>query len=232
MEQQSSGFFEGNAALSYDTRNEAWAPVRGALDLLMRRILDELPNEAHILCVGAGTGADILTLAAVNPRWRFTAVEPSAGMLEICRQKAEASGIASRCTFHHGFLDSLPVGEPFDAATSILVSQFILQVEERRQFFHDIARRLRPGGILVSADLACDLTSPASTAPLEVWLRMQRASGVSLDDVEQARATYSRSVAVVPPDDVESLIAESGFEPPQRFFQALLIHGWFTRRPI
>ena len=43
-------------------------------------------------------------------------------MLDVCR-KAEACGVASRCVFHAGYLDSLPSGQAFDAATALLVSQ-------------------------------------------------------------------------------------------------------------
>jgi hypothetical protein len=65
----------------------------------------------------------------------FTAVEPSGPMLDVCRPPAEAEGIASRCDFHEGYLDSLPAGERYDAATCFLVSQFILDEQERSGFF-------------------------------------------------------------------------------------------------
>jgi tRNA (cmo5U34)-methyltransferase len=91
-----------------------------------------------------GTGAEIVYLAQRFPQWRFTAVEPSAPMLEVCRLRAEEHGIASRCVFHEGYLDSLPPSEAFDAATSLLVSQFILEREARSDFFRTIAERLRP----------------------------------------------------------------------------------------
>ena len=95
-----------------------------------------------MLCVGAGTGAELSYLAERFPGWRFTAVEPSAPMLEVCRRRAEAQGIEGRCIFHEGYLESLPPSEPFDAATSLLVSQFILDPEERSGFFRAIAGRL------------------------------------------------------------------------------------------
>lgn len=42
----------------------------------------------------------------------FTAVEPSAQMLAVCRTRAETGGFADRCTFHNGYLDTLPAALP------------------------------------------------------------------------------------------------------------------------
>ena len=91
-------------------------------------------------------------------------------MLAVFRRKAEECGIASRCEYHEGYLDSLPPSELFDAATSILASQFVLDPAARTGFFRPIADRLRPGGILVNADLAADIATEGYRSLFEVWL--------------------------------------------------------------
>jgi tRNA (cmo5U34)-methyltransferase len=47
-------------ASSYDQQWSKMAPINDALHLLMSTALSELPPQANILCVGAGTGAEIL----------------------------------------------------------------------------------------------------------------------------------------------------------------------------
>ncbi|MGR9580345.1 class I SAM-dependent methyltransferase [Pandoraea sputorum] len=228
MRQETIAMFDQHAA-TYDQTWSAMTPLRDALQLVLDNVFAPLPPEANVLCVGAGTGAEILYLAERHPAWCFTAVEPSGPMLDVFRSKAEAQGIASRCVFHQGFLDSLPESEPFDGATSILVSQFVTDPAERRAFFRGIADRLKPGGYLASADLACDMTSEAGRRLMEVWFGMM---SVSPEARERAKAIYGTLVAVVPPEAMDDIIWEGGFDEPVRFFQSGLIHAWFARQAL
>lgn len=204
--------------------------MRDALNLLISAVFADLPTEASILCVGAGTGHELFYLAQKFPQWRFVAVEPSAAMLAICRQKAEKLGITARCTFHEGYMDSLPPSAPFDAATSLLVSQFILSPADRIGFFRAIAERLRPGGFLASADLASDTASETYQRLLDVWLRLMRETGSSPEQIEKLRITYGRDVSVLPTQQVSSIIASGGFENPVLFLQTGLIHAWYAQK--
>jgi tRNA (cmo5U34)-methyltransferase len=222
--------FDRAHAESYDQRFARLAAMRDALHLLTGAILVDLPVNARILCVGAGTGHELLYLAEKFPGWNFTAVEPSAPMLDLCRRKAGVRGISARCTFHQGYLDSLAPSAPFDAATSLLVSQFILERDARVDFFRAIAARLRPGAFLVSADLASDTGSSNYQELLEVWLRLMRETGSPREQLERLRVTYGRDVAVSPVEQISSIIAGGGFEAPVLFLQTCLIHAWFARQ--
>jgi len=231
MKDQTSNFiFDQERASNYDKRFAKLAPMRDALDFLIRMVLAELPDDARILCVGVGTGSELIPLAQHFPHWQFTAIEPAPPMLNICRQRAEQAGITSRCTFHEGYLDSLPVSEAFHAATCILVSQFIMQQDERRNLFGQISARLRPNGYLVSADLAADRSTPAYRSLLNVWRRSFQYAEIPTGEIEAMINAYDQDVAVLPPQEVESIIASSGFDAPVLFFQTLLIHAWYAQR--
>jgi tRNA (cmo5U34)-methyltransferase len=217
-------------ASGYDKQWAKLAPIRDGLHFLLQSVFAELPDDARVLCVGVGTGAELVHLARKFPRWRFTAVEPSGAMLEVCRRRAESEGAASRCCFHEGYVDSLPGSDPHDAATCFLVSQFILEREARTGFFRSIARRLRPGALLASSDLSSE-TGPSGHEPLvRAWMSMMAAADVPPEGLERMRAAWERDVAILPPAEVASIIESGGFEAPVRFFQAGLIHAWFARR--
>lgn len=227
--ESTTAIFDRQAA-TYDQQWHRLAALNAALHLLINAVFEKLPPTAHVLCVGAGTGAEILHLAQRFPGWRFTAVEPSASMLEVLRAKATEQGVAARCVLHAGFLDTLPHGVAFDAATALLVSQFHLDRSQRTRFFREIASRLRPDGLLVSSDLAGDPEAPENRHLLSMWFTLMSNGGVSDEDASRMRAAYNRDVAVVPAAEIERMIEAGGFAAPTQFFQAGMIRGWFAQR--
>ncbi len=214
----------------YDQQWAKLAPFRDGIHLLMASIFGRLPKDSRMLCVGAGTGAEIHFFAERFPAWKFVAVEPSSGMVEVAKSRAERNGFIERCTFHTGYLESLPGGESFDCASSLLVSQFLLDLGEREDFFRTIAGRLKPGGILATSDLASDTEAPHYSSLLEVWLKTMAGADIPPDRMQQMRAAYNRDVAILPTQSVEVLIEAAGFDAPARFYQAGLIHAWYCQR--
>lgn len=217
-------------AASYDTQWVKTAPINDCLYFLLESLFADLPADARILCVGVGTGAELAHLAKKNPAWRFTAVEPSGPMLDVCRQRAEKDGFASRCHFHGGYLDSLSGTKPHDAATCFLVSQFFLDHQARSEFFREISRQLKAEGILASSDLASDVESSEYEILLRAWMNMMEASDISPEGMDRLRKAYANDVGVLPPGEIASIIESGGFTPPVQFFQAGLIHAWLSKR--
>jgi tRNA (cmo5U34)-methyltransferase len=228
-DEEIKALFDQQAA-GYDRQWAGMTPIREALYLLLDALFVGLPADARILCVGAGTGAEIAHLGERFPGWRFTALDPSGAMLDVCRQRAERGGFAHRCDYHEGYLETLAAGQDHDGATCFLVSQFLTEVQARIDFFRQIAQRLKPGGLLASADLASDTQSPAYEVLLPSWMTLMSSAGVDAQMPERARAAYARDVAVLPASQVADIIQAGGFTAPTQFFQAGLMHGWVCRR--
>lgn len=151
-------------------------------------------------------------------------------MVAVPRQRAEQHGYAGRCQFHTGYLETLQDNAPFDGATSLLVSQFLLDADERVRFFRAIAERLRPGGLLASSDLSADTAAADYPDLLALWLRTLAAAELSPERLQQMREAYDRDVAILPPAGVEALMEAGGFSAPVRFYQAGLITTWYAQR--
>ncbi len=221
--------FAGDHAKNYDRVRERMMPIKDALHLCMRAVFTAVPEEGRFLLVGAGTGDELHALAAIFPHARFTVVEPSTDMMAVCKEKAEAANIVARCDFHTGFLDSLADKGPYDAATSILVSQFCVERADRVVFFRGIASRLKPGGLLVTADLSAELNSQSFKEMWPVWAAFQHGADMPQGMAEKFLASVGTHLALATEGEMAALLAESGFTDPVRFFQALMIHGWFAR---
>lgn len=230
MQQQELDALFDQQAAGYDTQWARMAPIRESLHFLLETVFADLPEDARLLCVGAGTGAEIAHLAQRFPRWRFLALDPAQGMIAKCRARAERDGFADRCEFHTGLVETLPEDAAFDGATCFLVSQFLLDTTVRTAFFAAIARRLCPGGTLAWADLAWDTAAPDYPAILRLWMRTMSGAGLDTEAIERMRAAYARDVAILPPDTVAALVADAGFKAPLRFHQAGMIHAWCARR--
>jgi tRNA (cmo5U34)-methyltransferase len=100
-------------------------------------------RDARVLVAGAGGGAaEIVTAAALEPRWRFTAVDLSEPMLALAVARLEGRGLDERTEVVHGTVADLPEGETFDAATLIGVLHHLPGDVAKRAILGDIARRL------------------------------------------------------------------------------------------
>lgn len=87
-----SGFFDREMAEAYDRRNSGLQPIADSLHFPMGLVLDRLPEQARILRVGVGTGADILALANDRPRMDIHRRRPFGRDARGWPQKAEGCG--------------------------------------------------------------------------------------------------------------------------------------------
>lgn len=220
--------FNQDMADAYDRRNSALAPISDSLHFLVRLVLADLPADARVLCVGVGTGAEILSLATACPGWSFVGIDPSAEMLAVGRRRLEAAGVGPRCTLLQGYVHDAP-RDGFDAAVSLLVAHFIKR-EDRRDFYAAVHDRLRPGGRFVSAEICGDLDAPEFPGMLENWKQAQSLMGATTESLAKLGGTLRDVLSVLTPADTEALWKAGGFPQPIPFFQAFMLRGWHATR--
>lgn len=144
MQHQTDTRFPDAAAADYDRRILTLVPgYQFAQALLTATLAQTLPNDATLLLAGCGTGSELAALATANASWRFSAVEPSAGMLAAARAKAEAAGYAQRVSFQPTLLQQAPQTR-HDAAVCSLVLHFIADDGAKLDFLQQLAQRLSP----------------------------------------------------------------------------------------
>jgi tRNA (cmo5U34)-methyltransferase len=222
--------FDDERAAAYDDRIRRLAPGYDVLhDALASVAASLLGDDAHVLVVGAGTGTEIVRLARAQPGWRFTAVDPSAEMLDRCRGRVEAEGFSPRVEYRCDRVEALSEESQFDAATSVFVAHFIRDRDAKRRFFRAIVRRVRPGAPLLLADLYEGASGDAREQLTAAWRRAVRRAGMEAEAVEDAFARMERQIDFVPEDELAQILHETGFSAPTRFYHCFLWGAWWTR---
>lgn len=223
-------FFNQCNAASYDDRTQRISSITDNLHFLIRLILQDLPADANILCVGVGTGAEITRLAEHFPQWRFTGVDPSGAMLDVCRGRLQKLGLESRCELIHGYVADVAGGEAFDGVLCLLVAHFLKDNTERQALFNAMTQRLRPNGYLINAEISFDPNSRQFDSLLEQWKVMHRHAGATDENLASMGYHLKETLAVVPPETTEELLRNSDLPLPVQFFQSLFIRAWYARK--
>ncbi len=223
--------FDAGRAAAYDDRIRKMIPGYETLHRLAEVVLsEELADDASVLVVGAGTGQELLQLAAAHPAWRFQAVEPSEAMAALAQEKLARAGAADRVAWHLGTLEDLPDGPAFDAATMLLALHFVPRYDKGGQLSM-IAERLNAGAPLVLADSFGDPTTTRFKrleTLLKAWATAMGADATSIAEAfNPARTDLHR----VPEEQIKALLREAGFIDIQRIYQALYIGAWLARTP-
>lgn len=110
---------------SYDDHIRKLIPAYELVHQQIEAILStELPENAHILIAGCGTGYELSYLLEQHPHWTFTAIDPSVTMLEQAKKNLAPFAAEQRVRFIQSTTHGLE-RDTFDAALAILVAHFI-----------------------------------------------------------------------------------------------------------
>ena len=182
--------------------------------------------------LGVGTGRIAVPIAAEGIR--VIGVDSSAGMLEVCREHADAAGVSKLVDLRLGDLRDPPVEERVELVLCPFRSYLHLQTdEERLQALRAAHELLVPGGRLIF-----DVFAPAADDIEEThgrWLEREPEIFEHADwDAERRTLTLSvrgpsgeatMALAWLPAQDWRRLLGEAAFD-------VAAFYGWFDRRPF
>jgi trans-aconitate 2-methyltransferase len=146
-----------------------------------------LQGDEHVLEAGAGTGRDALLVLDRIPRGRYTAVDGSADMLALLRERLARFGDRVE-TIEADLLEPLPVAELADAVLSVATFHWI---PDHDRLFANLAGALRPGGRLVF-----DCGGAGNVAELMAAIEQVRGEDtrqMNFRGIDQTRASLERA---------------------------------------
>lgn len=178
----------------------------------VRMVASRSPRE--ILDVATGTGDLAIRLARAAKDCRVTGIDLSEGMLSIGRGKVAEAGLADRISFQKADCLSLPFPDAsFDAVT---VAYGVRNFEHLDRGYAEMARVLRPGGMLC----VIELSTPRGklTRPLYdlYTLRVIPALGRAVSSDKSAYTYLPASIAAMPQgEEMLRLMTEAGLSEPR-----------------
>jgi ubiquinone/menaquinone biosynthesis C-methylase UbiE len=180
-----------------------WEPVlAGPAERMLARV-EAAPS--RFLDVGAGTGSLLLAAATRWPDASIVALDGSAGMLSVARLRVAKAWPKQAARFEWLIAEAsaMPLA---DRSIDVASVAFVLElVDDRRALLQEIARVLRPGGVLgLVTTMAHELVSGADqafAALVDEW-------GMA---PETAGFRTSRGSEYQSPDEAEAELTAAGF---------------------
>ncbi len=196
----------------------------GVLQMAGILLAERVPDDGHVLVVGAGGGLDTQALAKAGPGWRFTGVDPAGKMLDLARHLL-GDETMRRVDLIKGGIEAAPEG-PFDGATMILVLGIIPDDGSKLTTLRDIHRRLKPGSPFILVDRCDSADNPQFDRNMDRYVAFAAANGVDPETLKTARGSHRGNPGLATTARDEALLAEAGFGEIEHFYHAMNWHGW------
>lgn len=223
--------FDEKRANIYDSKIRRIVPGYEVMhDLSLNLLHNCLPSNANVLVSGAGTGQEVLSYAIVNPTWQITGVDPTEKMLSVAIERVKEKEMGNRIHLENGQVKDLPPVPFFDAATSILVMQFIPDDGSKKDYLTEISTRLKPGAKFIIVDLVGDKTTHEFSMFLSTWEARQILIEEDKAEVKKDFEHVKRDLQFITENRMNDLLQEGGFREIHKFFQSYLFSGWIAEK--
>jgi SAM-dependent methyltransferase len=217
---------------SYDAIAELYDPwSRTVTEDVDFYVAEARKGRSTVVELGIGTGRIAIPVALAGVP--VIGVDSSAGMLDVCRRRAQAAGVEHLLDLRLGDLRDPPVSERVRLVISPFRALLHLETDaERRQALAAVLGLLEPGGRFVF-----DVFAPSAEDIEETHDRwLEREPGIwerAHWDLERRvltlrvrgpEAEAALDLAWIPNEEWRALLAEAGFE-------IVACYGWFDLRP-
>ena len=251
--------YDKERAFRYSQRVRKIIPGYEALHELAVARMSSVYNgrPIRVLVVGAGSGAEVVTLAhgvhqgLIASGSEVVAVEPSVEMhrsgraglrrsLKAVEEGGKRLQLAWRTEFLADTLDAVGRDElhgEFDVATVMLTLHF-LPVEAKQVLLGEVWKLVRPGGLVIVADIAPETDSLSDNGRgnypewmLEDWVQRLILLGASPKAANESGRHVREDMPWLSACMEVALLEEAGFTGITPFFRSLSVHGWWMQKP-
>ncbi|WP_107839125.1 class I SAM-dependent methyltransferase [Metasolibacillus meyeri] len=192
-------------------------------DLTSHLLSIHIPPIQRMLIIGAGGGQELISFSSVLPNCHFTALDFSEPML--ARAKERTQQLNTPIDFVLANWMDYEVTAQFDAASCLLVLNFIEGIEEKARFINKIYHSLKPGAVLFIATMMKD-SEQCMKRQLAAWKNYMQQQEISSEHATKFAETYQDAYQLLQEDELISLLTACGFTSVSHYFQSFLLAGY------
>ncbi|NJM19544.1 MAG: class I SAM-dependent methyltransferase [Richelia sp. RM2_1_2] len=187
-----------------------------------------LPADANILVVGAGTGMELVKFGKGNSKWQILGVDPSEKMLTIAQEKIQQHNLSEQVKLFQGYTDDLADTSIYDAATSILVMHFIPDDGGKLAFLQSIAQRMKSSSAFILVDVFGEKGTDDFQQIISIIKEFWQERGIPEAKQIELLETMEQGVYPISETRVLELLQQAGFSKVIRFYTGLWVGGWMA----
>ena len=192
---------------------------------LSRFLLEfSLDGPSKVLVAGCGTGMEIFEYSRNNPNWEFVGFDPSEKMLSMARERLKTSEFKEKVRLIDGTIDDV-LETDFDAATALLVLQFLPNEKEIQKFLNSVSSKLKPGSPIILVYMENHQETQHDSMLNSAWKYQQYKTRNDDQAVKDEFRQREKETLFISQEQIESYLKKAGFSDPVRFFQAYLLSG-------
>lgn len=204
----------GLAASDYDAAIRRYIPTYDEMIDSVVAIVGTL-DAPYVGDLGAGTGALGAAILDRIPGARVQFLDIDPAMLEVAGARVSRHG--DRAELRRGsFDDALPA---CDAIVASLALHHVPELAHKRALYARIWQALRPGGVLLVADITVHETGPAHDHVYHGWAAMMAQHGIARPEADALFAKWAGEDRYYPLAVELDQLRAAGFAQPECFWK-------------
>jgi tRNA (cmo5U34)-methyltransferase len=173
------------------------------------------PPTAHVLDLGAGTGALSAAVLGGLPGARVTLLDVDTAMLDEARGRL--APFAGRVGFREAsFLDPLPAA---DAVVASLALHHVHDIDAKTDLYRSIRDALAPGGVFLNIDAAVTDGARLNALIFDRWAARMAEHGMTDAEARGHFAAWAAEDRYFPLDEELAALRRAGFAEVECFWR-------------
>ena len=219
--------FDRERSSNYDNKIKDLIPV---YQNLLDKTVDFLTSsysveyDLKILCVGCGTGTEIVRIAKISNNWKVYGCDPSIEMLNIAKEKITASNLKN-VELKQGTVEVFK-DHKFDVTNLSLVLHFFIKTD-KYELLSKISEVLKLGGNLIISDIYLANNFEQKLNQLRLYISKQ--NSIEMDNLNRYINHIRDDIKYISDKEINEILNSLNFSKVNRTINKYVFGQWTSR---